>query len=158
MSREQLTEEELRALQAEMERITVDDVLLQTVVSLINLGARKGGLGAPPGEPVERDLEQLRLAIEGARALLPVLEPRHGENLGPVRDTLAQLQMAYAQLSGTGAQPAQPGAGAGGSAPGGAAPGGAAPGGGAPGAGGPGSQPGQPGEAVRSGRLWVPGQ
>ena len=49
MSR-QLTEEELRALEAEMDRITVDDVLLQTIVTLLNLGARKAGLAAPPAE------------------------------------------------------------------------------------------------------------
>ena len=50
MSQREFSEEELRALEAEMERITVDDVLLQTLVSLLNLGARKAGLGAPPGE------------------------------------------------------------------------------------------------------------
>ena len=92
--RRELTEEEIRALEAELDRISVDDVLLQTVVSLLNLGARKAGLGAPPeGRPPEPDVEQLRLAIEGARALLPVLEPRHGAQLGPVRDTLSRLQM-----------------------------------------------------------------
>ena len=33
-----------------MERLQVDDVLLQTLVTLINLGARKAGLATPPGE------------------------------------------------------------------------------------------------------------
>ena len=40
----EFTEEELRAIEAEMEKLTVDDVLLQTLVTLINLGARKAGL------------------------------------------------------------------------------------------------------------------
>ena len=44
-----LSEEELRQIEAEMERITVDDVLLQTLVTLLNLAARKGGLATPPG-------------------------------------------------------------------------------------------------------------
>jgi hypothetical protein len=125
MSEPQFSEEELRALEAEMERITVDDVLLQTVVSLLNLGGRK------------RDLEQVRLAIEGTRALLPVLEPRHGDKLGPVRDTLSRLQMFYAQAAGQapGEQPPPP-------AP-------EEP---------PAPKPGEAGPAQRSGRLWVPGQ
>ena len=125
----QFSEEELRAIEAEMEKVTVDDVLLQTLVSLLNLGARKGGLGGPPGEPPrEPDLEQVRQAVEGARALMPLVEPRHGEQLGPIRDALSRLQMFYAQRSGGAAAP-------------------------------PGEQkdPGS-GSAPSSGRLWVPGQ
>ena len=38
----QFTEEELRAIEAEMEKVTVDDVLLQTIVSLLNLGRPQG--------------------------------------------------------------------------------------------------------------------
>lgn len=143
-SEPQLTEEQIQALEAEMERITVDDVLLQTVVSLLNLAVRKGGLAAPPGEGPAPDLVQLGQAIEGVRALLPVVEPRHADKLGPVRETLSQLQLFYAQQ--TGGDPAAAGApAAGGSVPGSAgAPG--APAGPAPSAG--------PGP----GRLWVPGQ
>lgn len=95
MSTPEFSEEQLRALEAEMDRISVDDVLLQTVVSLVNLGARKAGLGGPEGAPA--DLEQTRQAIEGARALLPLLEPRHSDKLGQVRDALSRLQMAYVQ-------------------------------------------------------------
>ena len=42
-SRPEPTEEEIRPLEAEMEKLTVDDVLLQTVVTLLNLGAPQGG-------------------------------------------------------------------------------------------------------------------
>ncbi len=106
MSRPEFTEEELAAIEAEMDRLKVDDVLLQTLVTLINLGARKAGLASEPGdEPPDRDLEQTRQAIDGARALLPVLEPRHGQELAPIKDALSRLQMAYVQLSG-GTQPA----------------------------------------------------
>ena len=130
----EMSEEEMRALEAELERITVDDVLLQTVVTLLNLGARKGGLGAAPGEPAPApDLEQVRQAIEGARALLPLVEARHAEQIGPIRDALSRLQMFYAQA--TGAQAAAPGA----PEP-------------------PAARPGEPGKAQSSGRLWVPGQ
>jgi hypothetical protein len=129
----EFTEEELAAIEAEMQKVKVDDVLLQTIVSLLNLGARKAGLGGPPTEtPPEPDLEQVRQAVDGARALLPLVEPRHGEQLGPVRDALSRLQMFYAQRSG-----AQPGPG-GEPAP-------------------PQQEPAS-GTAQSSGRLWVPGQ
>ena len=131
----QYTEEELRAIEAEIDRISVDDVVLQTIVSLINLGARKGAVGAPPEAGITPDHEQLRIAIEAARALLAVVEPRHGAQLGPIRDAISQLQLAYAQGTG-GAAPAA------GEPP-------------APGSG-PAPQGGQ--GAQRPSRLWVPGQ
>ena len=133
---EELTEEQLRQLDAELERIHVDDVILQTIVSLINLGARKGAVGAPPEAGIQADNEQLRIAIDGARALLGIVEPRHGDKLAPFRDALSQLQMHYARM-----QPAQPGA--------------------APPAAEPQSDPqpqGGSGPTQSSGRLWVPGQ
>ena len=51
MSSREFSEEELRQIEAEMERISVDDVLLQTLVTLLNLAARKAGLATPPGQP-----------------------------------------------------------------------------------------------------------
>jgi hypothetical protein len=136
----EFSEEELAALEAEMDRISVDDVLLQTIVSLVNLGARKAGLGGAEGPPA--DLEQTRQAIEGARALLPLLEARHGDKLGQIRDALSQLQMAYVQQSGRSGE------------------GGEGPGGGSEPGGGSGQTPdaGGTGPAQQSGRLWVPGQ
>jgi hypothetical protein len=129
----QFSEEELRAIEAEMQKVTVDDVLLQTIVTLLNLGARKAGLASPPpaeGETApEPDLEQVRQAVEGARALLPLVEPRHAKQLGPVKDALSRLQMFYAQRASGEPPPAEP----------------------APDAEGP-------GPAQQSGRLWVPGQ
>src|SRR3954454_16433459 len=98
MSRQEPSEEEMRAaLEEQMRRITVQDVLIQTVVTLINLGGRRLGLAGPPEQAGEKDLEQARLAIEGARALVPLL-PQEAD-LGPVRDALSQLQMAYVQLA-----------------------------------------------------------
>ena len=95
---EQPTEEELRAqLEEELRRITVRDVLLQTIVSLVNLGGQR--LGLTPDTEDMRDLEQARLAIEGVRALLPILEDLDAEQMRPVREALSQLQMAYAQLA-----------------------------------------------------------
>ena len=68
----QPTEEELRAaMEEQMRRIRVQDVLLQTAATLVNLGGRRLGLAPDAGD--ERDLEQARLAIEGVRALVPLL-------------------------------------------------------------------------------------
>jgi hypothetical protein len=94
-------EEELRArLEEELKRITVGDVLVQTVVTLINLGGQRLGLSEAGQDAA--DPEQTRVAIEAVRALLPLLEAEAGgaEQVKPVRDALAQLQMAYAQQAG----------------------------------------------------------
>lgn len=126
-----LTEEELRAAyEEELKRIRVDDVLIQTVVSLLNLAARRAGLG-PTGEE-EVDFNQVAQAIEATRALLPLVEPVLGAEAKQVRDALSQLQVAYARsgaapLPSEGDEPAAP-------------------------------QEPSTGKARSSGRLWVPGQ
>jgi len=133
---EGLSEEELRAAyEAELARIRVEDILIQTVVSLLNLAARRAGLTGGDEEP---DFEQVRQAIDATKALLPLVEPMLGPDAKQVRDALSQLQVAYAR---SGATP-PPGAGAGGQ----------------------GTQEPPPakseerGQGGSSGRLWVPGQ
>lgn len=97
-------EEQLRAqLEEEMKRITVDDLLVQSVVSLVNLAGRKAGLA--PGTEDERDLAQVKTAIEAVSALLPLLERENAEAVRPIRDALAQLQMAYAREAQGGEAP-----------------------------------------------------
>ena len=131
-----LTEEELReAYEAELARIRVEDVLIQTVVSLLNLAARKAGLAGGEEEP---DFEQVRQAIDGTQALLPLVEPTLGADAKQIRDALSQLQLAYARSGAT--PPA--GAGAGGARSSEQPP----------------AKPEGPGPAGSSGRLWVPGQ
>jgi hypothetical protein len=132
-----LSQEELRAAyEAELSRVRVEDVLVQTVVSLLNLAARKAGLTGAQEEP---DFEQVGQAIEATRALLPFVEPVLGAEASQVRDALSQLQIAYARSGETpGATP------------------GAAPPDADPGA--PATESGKAGPAQSSGRLWVPGQ
>jgi hypothetical protein len=85
----QPSEEELRAaLEEQLRRLRVDDVLLQTVVTLVNLAGRKLTVDG------ERDPAQARQAIDAVRALLPLCPQ---EELGPIRDALSQLQMLYAR-------------------------------------------------------------
>lgn len=149
------TEQELReAYEAELSRITSAEMALQAAVSLLNIGGYRLGLAAAPGEGAgpERDLDQVRDAIDGVRGLMPVLERGMPAEIGPLRDALARLQMAYAREAGAVAQePVPPGAGepATGAGP-------------APGAPGelPAPEPNEPrkGPAESSGRLWVPGR
>jgi hypothetical protein len=147
------SEAELRAAyEAELSRITPADMMMQAAVSLLNLGARRLGLtgGPEPSEPggaasppPERDLGQVRDAIDGVRALLGILERSMPQELRPLRDALSQLQMAYAREAPPGAEsdrPAkEPTPAAGEASP-------AAE-----------EQAGGPGPAQSSGRLWVPG-
>jgi hypothetical protein len=144
------TEEELRAAyEQQLKQIRVEDVLVQTVLSLINLGSLRAGL--VPGNESEADPQQLREAIEAVRALLPQVEPLLGPDARQIRDAVSRLQMEYARLASEGGaavpegQPAPEGA---------AAPEGEAPPEGTPGP----AEPEGPGPAQSSGRLWVPGR
>ena len=131
------TEEEVRAaVESQLKQVSVADMVLESAVTIINVGGRR--LGVAPGTEDERDLEQVATAIEAVRGLLPLLERSpHAEQLGPLRDALARLQMMYAGERGKedvpGDEPAP-------NAP-------------------PADKPDEgAGPAQSSGRLWVPGQ
>ncbi len=153
----QPTEEELRAeYEAQIKQVKVEHVLLEHVVTLANLGLRRTGLA--PGTEDERDPEQVRMAIEAIRTLMPLLEESMPEQAAQIKDALSQLQFAFVKIGGAeaaaaaGADPQSPG----------------------PSEGPPPEQqppqrpveppqaeqpsPDEPGPAQRSGRLWVPGQ
>jgi hypothetical protein len=135
----QPSEDELRAAYEEqLKQIKVDDVLIQTILSLINLGSLRAGV--VPGSESEADPDQLRQAIEGVRALLPLVEPALGPDAAQIRDAVSRLQMEYARLAGQGAPTGggdeSPPEGGGEQQP---------------------PKPEGPGPAQSSGRLWVPG-
>ena len=94
------------------------------------------------------DLEQVRVSIESVRALLPLVQEELGPEAETIREAISQLQMMYARAAGSAGAAAEgepPGAGAGEEQP--PPPPAEEP-----------PQPGEPGPAQRSGRLWVPGQ
>ena len=98
------SEEQLRAAyEAELSRIASADMVLQAAASLLNIGAYRLGLtgpapgAAPGGAAQQRDLEQVRDAIDAVRGLLGVIERSRPAELRPLRDALSQLQMAYAR-------------------------------------------------------------
>jgi hypothetical protein len=145
---EDLTEEQLRAAyEQEIKRVRVEHVLLENVVTIINLGMRRTGL--MPGTEDERDLGQVQLAVESVRALLPQIELIAPEQIEQIVQAVSQLQMAFVQASGGSAgAPAPPAP----QPPAGEAP--VPP----PAAEPPAPEPGGAGPAQQSGRLWIPGQ
>jgi len=90
MSAQEPSEEELREA---LKQLKVEDVVLQTVVTLVNLTGRR--LTAEG----EKDLDQAHQGIEAIRALLPLCPQ---DELGPVKDAVSQLQMVYAREAGGG--------------------------------------------------------
>jgi len=149
------TEEELRAAYEEqIKQIRVEHVVLEHVVTLVNLGMRRTGLA--PGTEGERDPDQVRLAIESIRVLLPLLEQSAPQQVKPIRDALSQLQLAFLKIGGqeSGEDARKPPGGE--PAPTAPEPSGATPG--SQGEEQPPAAGGDAGPAQRSGRLWVPGQ
>jgi hypothetical protein len=133
---EQLTPEQeqmLRQMEEEMRRVRVQDLVAQSVVSIINLAYRR------IAKEDERDLEQARVGIEAVRGMVGALDE---ESQHEIRNALSQLQMLYAQQSGEGGEGGEPGGGPG-------------PGEGTPPAGGGTAGGGTSGNAPP--RLWTPG-
>jgi hypothetical protein len=82
-------EEQFRKqIEEQLKKLRVEDVLLQTVVTLVNLTGRRLTVQE------EKDLGQARTGIEAVRALLPLCPQ---DQVAPVRDALSQLQMIYAR-------------------------------------------------------------
>jgi len=129
------------ALEEELKRVRVEQVVTEATVSILNVAVLRAGL--VPGSEGERDLAQTRMGIEAVRALLPLVEETLGaEQARPIRDALSQLQMAYVRAMGEGESgpdaPAAPRESEQQTAR---------------------DQPAEgPGPAQSSGRLWVPGQ
>jgi hypothetical protein len=81
----------LEELQAELAKLKVSDLLLQTLYSVSSLGYHRISAES-------KDLDQARLAIDALRALVPVLEGAvPAETLRDFNQVLANLQLAYAE-------------------------------------------------------------
>jgi hypothetical protein len=135
----QPSEEELRArLEEQLRRVRVQDLLVESAASIINLSARR------IAKADERDLEQGRIGIEAVSRLIDLIE---GEVAGQIRSALSELQLLYARESQGGGEGGEGGSGEGGGA------------GGPGGSGGeePPRRPPSSGGGGTSG-LWVPGR
>ena len=83
-------EELQRRLEQQLREIRVQDLLLESVASILNLSARR------IGKEDERDLEQARVGIDAVRAVVDLLDEGPREQ---VREALAQVQMLYVRES-----------------------------------------------------------
>jgi hypothetical protein len=94
---EQPTEEEMRQrIEEQLRKVRVQDLLLESVVSVLNLAARR------IAKEDEQDLEQGRIGIEAVRAVVDLLDP---EPATQVRSALSEVQMLYAKHAGEGGEP-----------------------------------------------------
>jgi hypothetical protein len=83
------SEEELRAkLEEQLRDLRVEDVILQSAVSILNLAARRAA------KDDERDLEQARAGIDAAAALTELVP----EDARPqLREAVSEMQLLYAK-------------------------------------------------------------
>lgn len=87
----ELSEAERELLEKQMKEIRVEDLLAQTVASVLNLSARR------ILKEDEIDLDQARLGIDAVRALVGLLPT---EASAAIQEPLSQIQLLYAQRSG----------------------------------------------------------
>jgi len=92
-------EQMLLQMEEEMRKVRVQDMITQSVVSILNLSARR------IGKEDERDLEQARVGIDAVNALVGFLEP---EAAAQVKNAISELQLMYTQHSGGVPQPGAP--------------------------------------------------
>ena len=86
------SEEELRAqLEDQIRDLKVQDVILQSAVSILNLAARR------IAKDDERDLEQARQGIEAARALTELVPEDARSQL---RQAVSEMELLYAKHVG----------------------------------------------------------
>jgi hypothetical protein len=90
----QPSQEELRArLEEQLRQLRVEDLLVESIVSVLNLTARR------IAKEDERDLEQAQVGIEAIRAWIELIPPEAAEQ---IRNALSELQVLYAQAAGGG--------------------------------------------------------
>jgi hypothetical protein len=91
-----LSDEELeQMMKEELMKLRVSDVLIQTLYTVSSLGYQRL-------KDESRDLAEARLAIEGMRALLPVLHESVPAQLArDFEQVVANLQLAYASAART---------------------------------------------------------
>lgn len=87
--------EQLRALREQLAQTPVADIVANHAIGLWELAL----LHLSAEEGTEPDLEEARLAIDGVAALVEGLEGRLGRHTEPLREALAQLRLAFVEIS-----------------------------------------------------------
>jgi hypothetical protein len=91
-------EEAARRLAEELRNLKVEDVLLNVLVQISSIGYRRLGLTEETKE--DRDLGQVKLAIDTMKALTPVLaQVVPSELVLEFERSVAELQLAYVKAA-----------------------------------------------------------
>jgi hypothetical protein len=98
MSEQDLTPDQLEQLREQLASVSAADVVAEAALSLIALAYVR--LGVPPSEHERfRDLDQARLLVDALGGMLAATEGRLGAPEPSLRDALASLRMAFAEVA-----------------------------------------------------------
>jgi Domain of unknown function (DUF1844) len=105
MSEQDLTPDQLEQLREQLASVAAGDVVAEAALSLIALAYVR--LGIPPEQHARfRDLDQARLLVDALGGVLSATEGRLGAPEAGLRDALANLRMAYAEVAAAAEGPA----------------------------------------------------
>jgi hypothetical protein len=92
---EEAAREQLRQLREQLAATPAVDIVANHVIGLWELAV----LHLSPEEGASPDLQEAQLAIDSVGALVEGLGDRLGRHAEPLRDALAQLRLAFVQVS-----------------------------------------------------------
>ena len=98
MSEQDLTPDQLEQLREQLASVSAGDVIAEAALSLIALAYVR--LGIPPEQHARfRDLDEARLLVDALGGMLSATEGRLGAAEPGLRDALASLRMAFADVA-----------------------------------------------------------
>jgi hypothetical protein len=98
MSEQDLTPDQLEQLREQLASVSAGDVVAEAALSLIALAYVRLGI-TPEQHARFRDLDAARLLIDALGGLLSATEGRLGAPEPSLRDALANLRLAFAQVA-----------------------------------------------------------
>lgn len=98
MSEQDLTPDQLEQLREQLASVSAGDVVAEAALSLIALAYVR--LGIPPEQHARfRDLDAARLLVDALGGMLAATEGRLGAPEPSLREALANLRMAFAEVA-----------------------------------------------------------
>jgi hypothetical protein len=98
MSEQDLTPDQLEQLREQLASVAAGDVVAEAAMSLIALAYVR--LGIPPEQHARfRDLDAARLLVDALGGMLAATQGRLGPPEPSLREALANLRMAYAEIA-----------------------------------------------------------
>jgi len=98
MSEQDLTPEQLEQLREQLASVPAGDVVAEAAVPLVTMAYVR--LGLPPEQYARfRDLDAARLLVDALGGLLSATEGRLGAPEPSLRDALANLRLAFAEVA-----------------------------------------------------------